>query len=208
MAWQLPTKGELRLACRRQRQMIPYGTKVCQENLICQSIVNLPQWQSARHIFAYLATAEEPNLAQLWQNFPHKRWAFPRCAWSSRTLAWHIVDPHHLERQTETDRYGIPCPKSDLPTIGIACADLVLVPTLACDRKGYRLGYGGGFYDRSLQDYHGYTVGVVWHQCLLEQLPHDPWDIQLKAVVSDRETLFFDRDFQGEGKHLPPSRAV
>ncbi len=170
--------------------MISPATVACQAELLCQRFVNLPQWQSARTIFAYLATAEEPSLAKLWQDYRDKTWAFPRCAWSSKTLDWRIVDPKHIAQQTEIGKYGIPCPKPDLPAIDINYADLILVPALACDRQGYRLGYGGGFYDRSLSGYCGFTVGIVLHQFLLEQLPHDTWDIRLNAVVSDQEVLF------------------
>ncbi len=191
MPCQLPTKQELRQICRRHRQLLSPDIKLCQEKLICQVIADLPQWQSAQCIFAYLATAEEPNLSSLWHGFPQKVWVFPRCAWASKTLDWHIVDPRYLAQQIEIDRYNLPCPQPHLPTIEINRADIVLVPALACDRKGYRLGYGGGFYDRSLRGYGGWTVGIVWHQCLLDQLPHDPWDIKLRAVVCDREILFF-----------------
>jgi 5,10-methenyltetrahydrofolate synthetase len=190
MPRELPSKQELRRILRQQRQMIPPAVRACQETILCQRVANLPQWRSARSVFAYLATAEEPSLAKLWQACRDKTWAFPRCAWSSKTLDWFVVDPLHLAQQTEIDKYGIPCPKPDLPHININCADVILVPALACDRRGYRLGYGGGFYDRSLAGYCGFTVGIILHQFLLEQLPHDTWDIRLSAVVSEQETLF------------------
>jgi len=190
MLRELPTKQELRQILRQQRQRIPPAVRACQENVLCQCVANLPQWQSARSVFAYLATDAEPSLAKLWRNYSDKTWVFPRCAWSSKTLDWRIVDLQRLAQQTEIGKYGIPCPKPDLPHIDINCADLILVPALACDRRGYRLGYGGGFYDRSLSGYCGFTVGIVLHQFLLDQLPHDAWDIRLNAVVSDQETLF------------------
>jgi 5,10-methenyltetrahydrofolate synthetase len=190
MLRELPTKQELRQILRRERQMISPATLACQTELLCQCLVNLPQWQPARTIFAYLATAQEPSLAKLWHDYGDKTWAFPRCVWSSKTLDWRIVDPQLLAQQIEIDRYNIPCPKPDLPAVAIHCADLILVPALACDRQGYRLGYGGGFYDRSLAGYGGFTVGVILHQFLLDHLPRDAWDIRLNAVVSQQETLF------------------
>jgi len=191
MSRELPSKQELRQRLRHARQLVDSSTRVCQENLLCQILANLPQWQTARHIFAYIATPEEPSLAGLWQNFPDRTWVFPRCNWSSKTLNWHILNPQHLAQQIETDRYGIPSPQPDLPQVEIDRADVILVPALACDRLGYRLGYGGGFYDRSLLSYQGFTVGIVLHQFLMDELPHDAWDIRLKAVVSDREVMIF-----------------
>ena len=66
--------------------------------------------------------------------------------------------------------------------------DLIIVPTVACDRAGYRLGYGGGYYDRLLtspewQDCP--TVGIVFDFAYLESLPSDSWDIKLQYICTE-----------------------
>lgn len=66
--------------------------------------------------------------------------------------------------------------------------DLILVPAVACDRHGYRLGYGGGFYDRmlSLNEWTTPpTVGIVFDFAYLPQLPIDRWDKPLQAVCTE-----------------------
>lgn len=71
--------------------------------------------------------------------------------------------------------------------------DLAVVPGVGFDRQGYRIGFGQGYYDRLLgsQGMAGcLSVGVGYHLQLLDNLPRDPWDVPLRAVVTDKETAW------------------
>ena len=72
-------------------------------------------------------------------------------------------------------------------------ADLLLVPLLAFDRKGFRLGYGGGFYDRTLEKLRTLktvaAVGVAYHAQLSDEVPVGPHDAPLDYVMTERETF-------------------
>lgn len=66
--------------------------------------------------------------------------------------------------------------------------DLILVPAVACDARGYRLGYGGGFYDRLLSsaDWKSKpTIGIVFEYAYVSQLPVDPWDKPLNSICTE-----------------------
>jgi len=68
----------------------------------------------------------------------------------------------------------------------------MLVPAIACDHRGYRLGYGGGFYDRllALPAWAAMpTVGIVFAEALLLEVPTEPWDKPLQMVCTDRGLL-------------------
>jgi 5-formyltetrahydrofolate cyclo-ligase len=70
--------------------------------------------------------------------------------------------------------------------------DLILVPGLAFDRRGNRLGFGGGYYDRLLalpMAQKAFTAGLGYDFQLVPTLPADPWDQPVNAVVTDRQTL-------------------
>ncbi len=69
--------------------------------------------------------------------------------------------------------------------------DLVVAPGLAFDRAGYRLGYGGGYYDRFLAGARpdAGRVGIGFHQQLVDAVPHGPGDVPLTVVVTDREVV-------------------
>lgn len=67
--------------------------------------------------------------------------------------------------------------------------DLILVPAVACDRQGYRLGYGGGFYDRLFSTPAWAAkpkIGVIFDFAHLPELPIDSWDYPLTGVCTDQ----------------------
>jgi len=74
---------------------------------------------------------------------------------------------------------------------------VLLVPLLAFDRSGYRLGYGGGFYDRTLAALAAsrpFAVGIAYAAQEVDWVPRDAHDRRLDALVTERETLLFDGD--------------
>ena len=75
--------------------------------------------------------------------------------------------------------------------------DLVLVPLLAFDRNGYRLGYGGGFYDRYLSEHRAKrtvrAIGIAFGAQEVEELPHEATDEPLDAVVTEERVIRFER---------------
>jgi 5-formyltetrahydrofolate cyclo-ligase len=68
-------------------------------------------------------------------------------------------------------------------------AACILIPALACDRSGTRLGYGQGFYDRFLVQVGGLRVAVIPEQGLVETLPRDPWDVPMEVIVTESQIV-------------------
>lgn len=86
------------------------------------------------------------------------------------------------------DSCGIPAPTAEEPDLAAADLALLLVPALAIDPRGYRLGYGGGWYDRLRSDPAWARVpalAVLPAGCCLQQLPHAPWDIPLAGWLNE-----------------------
>ena len=77
--------------------------------------------------------------------------------------------------------------------IATDCLDILLLPLLAIDQQGYRLGYGGGFYDQLLANCpkKPLLIGLGFHRQLVAILPHDPWDIPVDGFLSENGWLFF-----------------
>jgi 5-formyltetrahydrofolate cyclo-ligase len=89
----------------------------------------------------------------------------------------------------EPDDCGIPAPPAAAGNLAPTDLSLLLIPALAVDRQGFRLGYGGGWYDRlrCRPDWRRLPcLAVLPHACLSPLLPHDPWDIPLDGWVSER----------------------
>ncbi|NJK41804.1 MAG: 5-formyltetrahydrofolate cyclo-ligase, partial [Acaryochloridaceae cyanobacterium SU_2_1] len=116
---------------------------------------------------------------------PQPIWGLPRCV--GQDLVWHRWFPVETDR-LQPGSYGILEPHPDWPILKARDVDLILVPALACDRQGFRLGYGGGYYDRLLANPAWAaipTIGLVFASALLTQLPRDPWDRPLQNVCTE-----------------------
>ncbi len=84
-----------------------------------------------------------------------------------------------------------------LPTAPTCAPSILLVPLLACDRQGNRLGYGGGYYDRTIRKLHAspkglLTIGVGFACQQVLQLPREPHDETLDALVTEEGVRLFD----------------
>jgi 5-formyltetrahydrofolate cyclo-ligase len=96
-------------------------------------------------------------------------------------LILHHYDPERLVRH----RFGMLEPAPDTPTVDADEVDLILVPGVAFDREGGRLGYGGGFYDQLLPQAHrAIRVGVTYDELILEAVPMAPWDCRVHWIAS------------------------
>jgi 5-formyltetrahydrofolate cyclo-ligase len=96
-----------------------------------------------------------------------------------------------------TNRYGIAEPV-DVRPLRARQLDLLLMPLVGFDSQGYRLGMGGGYYDATLAFMHHRRlwrkprlVGVAYECQRVEILPHDPWDMPLDAVLTERRLYRF-----------------
>ena len=83
------------------------------------------------------------------------------------------------------DRYAIPAPKDTCPVVEREKLDLILVPGLCFDSRGSRLGQGGGYYDRYLEDYDGVTIGLCREDFFQVNLPREPLDAWVRFVLTE-----------------------
>jgi 5-formyltetrahydrofolate cyclo-ligase len=174
-------KAALRKHLLQKRRSLPENLWQQWSEQICQHLRQSSQFTQAETVLAYFSFRQEPDLSSLFE-LP-KNWGFPRCA--EQSLIWHAWTPHD---PLQTGAYGIPEPHPNAPVLSAAQVDLLLVPAVACDRQGFRLGYGGGFYDRLLcqpEWSHKPAIGIVFDQAYLPCLPQDPWDRALMAVCTE-----------------------
>ncbi|MCL1471426.1 5-formyltetrahydrofolate cyclo-ligase [Argonema antarcticum] len=174
-------KAELRRTILQKRKSMPVEEWREKCDRICTHLQSSPLFTQAQTILAYFSFRQEPDLGQLVDN--KRRWGFPRCEGNS--MNWHIWKPGEPLRKGD---HGIFEPNLDLPTLNVNEVDLILVPSVACDGRGYRLGYGGGYYDRLLSSPEWAskpTIGIVFEFAYLPQLPIQEWDIQLNGVCTE-----------------------
>jgi 5-formyltetrahydrofolate cyclo-ligase len=181
-------KTELRRSLLRTRQCMNFKDWKEKSDRISHQIQNSPLFTQAGTILAYFSFRQEPDLSSLFSD-SQRRWGFPRCV--GKSLSWHFWKP---EDKLQKGNYGIIEPYAQSETIDATEVDLILVPSVACDRQGYRLGYGGGYYDRLLRSSVWCkipTIGIVFDFAYFCQIPLDNWDQRLNGVITETEIDIF-----------------
>ncbi|UBV41974.1 5-formyltetrahydrofolate cyclo-ligase [Deinococcus taeanensis] len=136
----------------------------------------------ARRVLAYRAMPGEPDVGALHGDF---ELFTPRARFRP---APHLTF-HPWQTATEPSRFGALQPPADAPAAPLARMDVIVLPALAFDERGVRLGYGGGFYDRLLPAFPGVTVGVIPSALLLGALPAEEHDCPVHRLVTERGVL-------------------
>lgn len=175
-------KLELRRYLLHKRRSLPGEEWRKKSDRLCSHLQSSPLFSPARTILAYFSFRQEPDLSPLFTD-SKRRWGFPRI--EQKSLVWHHWMPG--EPLFKGD-YGIFEPYPDSPLLTPHEVDLILVPAVACDARGYRLGYGGGYYDRLLSsaDWASKsTIGIVFEFAYRPQLPVDPWDKPLHSICTE-----------------------
>lgn len=176
------SKAKLRRSLLNTRQLMPREEWREKSDRICFHLQSSPRFTQSQTILAYFCFRQEPDLSPLFKN-SKQRWGLPRCV--DKSISWHSWKPGE---PLQTGSYGISEPHTDSSTLQPDQVDLILVPAVACDVQGYRLGYGGGFYDRMLslpQWASKPTIGIVFEFAYLPQLPVDDWDSKLHCVCTE-----------------------
>ncbi|MBN1889007.1 MAG: 5-formyltetrahydrofolate cyclo-ligase [Thermoflexales bacterium] len=176
------TKALVRAGCRRIREALTPAQVATSSAQVCAHLAAWPPFQLAQRVLAYLAFRNEIGLAALLAEFPAKQWVVPRTVVRPEPhLVLHAYDPARLVRHP----FGMLEPESELPIIQSAELDLVLAPGLAYDRRGYRLGLGGGFYDRLLPGISAPKVGIVYEALIVEAVPAEPHDQRVDYLACE-----------------------
>ncbi|MBF0787435.1 MULTISPECIES: 5-formyltetrahydrofolate cyclo-ligase [unclassified Streptococcus] len=124
----------------------------------CQAISELVAYQEARTIATFLSMPHEVDTAHLIKRAQRdeKRVLIPK-TYAKGRMVFVPYDAHDVMLSS----FGVWEPQSD-EAVGASEIDVIHVPGLAWNEAGYRIGYGGGFYDRYLEDYQGMTVSTIY----------------------------------------------
>ncbi|MGF1693569.1 5-formyltetrahydrofolate cyclo-ligase [Photobacterium kagoshimensis] len=180
----------IRHQVRTQRQALTTNQQAQAAQLLLQQCQQSQHFAHAQHIALYLSNDGEidtqPVIDWLWQQ--QKQVYLPVLHPFSKG---HLLFLHYTSTTVmQSNRYGIQEPVLDLRLVKPAGElDLICTPLVAFDRTGQRLGMGGGYYDRTLSPWHQYRLhpyplGLA-HDCqLVEQLPHETWDVPLPTIIT------------------------
>ena len=176
--WRVERKVELRRHFCDLREILAGEDLVSASTAICRRLASWTLLQAARTVLTYLAFRNEIDLSPLFRILPHICWAVPRVEGMAMTI--HPYDPTRLVRH----RFGMLEPEPALPEIAPGEIDVVLVPGVAFDWRGGRMGFGGGYYDRFLPTTPAPRVGITYDSCLVDTLPCGEHDQRMDWIVT------------------------
>ena len=161
----------------------------------CQNLIGTEKFKAADAIMAYLSLPHEVDTAALilhaWQD--SKTIAVPKVSWVQRHMIAVVINT--LDTGFATSASGLRNPITGSP-LAVEEIDLVITPGLAFDRKGNRLGRGGGYYDRFFahKDLKACKCGLAFEDQVVDSVPQDDRDITVDMLVTDQEVIYFNTD--------------
>lgn len=156
------------------------------ESMSAALVAHLKEWletQDPDVVALYHPVRGEPDVTELVVALPHLPFVLPVVGEEPGVMTFHAYrrgDP--LTRS----RLGILEPDRASPHVTLTPRSIVIVPSVALDLRGARLGYGGGYYDRLLAGFPGTAVGVVFRSMMVDNLPVQPHDVHLAYVATEQ----------------------
>ena len=170
---------------------MPFDLRAAADRKITENVLQSPAYRQAKQIFCYVSMPHEVSTRALLAAVLRdgKRLGLPVCDPETCTMAFYRLD---ALSELKAGAFRIPAPPVSPDRLLTPDADtLMIVPMLAYDAAGYRLGAGGGFYDRFLAEYKIKTLGICYAECRKAALPHDIYDRKLQSCVTEQKTEEF-----------------
>jgi 5-formyltetrahydrofolate cyclo-ligase len=177
-------KADLRATMAAELKKLSAPARAEASQQLCTLLGQQALWRNAKSVLFYAPLADEPDV---WPLLEHalaasRTVALPRFhAEQGGYVAGQIIG---LDADLQTGQFGIREPRESCPIIPLNRLDLVLVPGVAFDLNGHRLGRGKGYYDRLLAMHDGPTCGVAFDQQIVGRVPSGPHDVRLSTVLT------------------------
>ena len=178
-------KRSLRDHMKKLRSGMSTQEKADKDERIRKRVLGMRQYREADTLLCYVSLPCEVDTIGLIQDaWAHgKRVAVPKCR-EGRSMTFHLI--YSLD-DLQKGTFGVLEPMDErCPEITDFGRAICIVPALSYDFGGYRLGYGGGYYDRFLSRYSIPKIGIVYSQCVRPRLPRGRFDIPVDVIVTDQ----------------------
>ena len=178
-------KAELRKQVLQEMKAIPRQQKQFIDQTLTERLLQHPFYQEAKVIASYLSFPHEFQTQELIEQAlkDGKKVLIPKTYPKGR-MDFVVYDPQQLVKTS----FGLLEPQGDLEVVDASQIDLVHVPGLAFTTEGYRIGYGGGYYDRYLEHFPGHTLSTIY-PCQVQQYMPENHDIPVQEVLIDERNL-------------------
>lgn len=181
-------KDDIRAEYKQLRMQMPIEERARRDEAICRAAAGLVSFRYAEFVLLYAATQGEIDVSAIAQTALErgKKILFPRCDKKTHTMTYYEVASMD---ELVADAYGILEPPAGNPAYDVENekgSAVCFVPGLVYDKAGYRLGYGKGFYDRYLSSFSGCTIGVVYSDYILREVPRGRYDVSVDILLTEK----------------------
>jgi len=156
------------------------------DDAVSKKLLSHDKYLAAERVFVYYSIGREVST----------RFIAETATRSGKSVCYPVVLPRGVmffaavpkDRENSGDflseeYYGIPCPPKNSTPVTAAADDVIIVPALCYDRRGFRLGHGGGYYDRYLSSCFAYKIGLCRSILLIDELPRETHDVPVDEVI-------------------------
>jgi 5-formyltetrahydrofolate cyclo-ligase len=179
------SKQALREAMLKKRNSFSNDILKEMGHMIQAKVMEMDEFAMAETVGAYCSIGTEVNTMHIIRAVLEmkKKLALPKV----RGESIYFAEVRDIERDLERGQYKIMEPKDHCAKT--ETMDLILIPGIAWDMHGHRLGYGKGYYDRYLSNINASSIGLAYDFQVLESIPHDKDDFNVKMIVTEKRVI-------------------
>ncbi len=176
-------KKDTRKLLLEKRKRIPQGKKAIYDKEISHKIIETDFFKNATQVLVFAPTEDEfdTNIIVNRCRIDGKKVFYPICTDKSGNMQFKEVSSND---DLEYGMYNILEPKPICKEYKQKETDIIIVPCLSVDKKGYRIGYGKGYYDRFLQSFQGISICPCYDELISDVLPTDSFDVKINFSVT------------------------
>ncbi|HHY73014.1 MAG TPA: 5-formyltetrahydrofolate cyclo-ligase [Bacillus bacterium] len=182
-------KVEMRRLMQQKLKEVPSDVMGRWSSEIAVHLYNLHDWVEADTIGITISRSREVDTRAIIEKGwgLGKRIVVPKCEPETRGMTFRVLQSFE---QLEVVYYGLEEPKeAETKAISLNEIDLLIVPGLVYNKTGYRVGFGGGYYDRFLSNYNGRTAALAFEVQLVEELPIEPHDMPVDSIITNEQVV-------------------
>lgn len=189
-------KAKLRRGCRSRRDRLTTTERRTRSERIWASFLDLANLSEVRTLALYAAIGSEVETEGLFRVLTRRgvRVCYPRADLASKTLSFVVVEDTAAMR---SGAFGVPEPRGR--AVALESIDVVVLPGLAFDRNGGRLGYGAGYYDRALASYGGLVTALAFDFQIIDSIPLLEHDRPVAILITDAGLITVSPESGGRG---------
>lgn len=147
------------------------------------------EWKNADTIGITVSRGKELDTSYIirkaWEE--GKNLAIPKCIHKTKEMDFRLFTDYS---QLEIVYFGLQEPKVETTTaVSPNQIDLLIVPGLIYDEKGYRIGFGGGYFDRYLANYRNNTITLAFDLQVVDEIPKEDFDLPVQKIITDKRVI-------------------